>query len=98
MRPLVRRAPNGVRYTTPPMKPTPAQQNPVVVPPANRRKGARQPGEPLAKLTENDVRKARALYKAGWTISALAHGFDVSTSNMTSIVHRQTWRHVEDQP
>jgi hypothetical protein len=99
MRPLVRRNALGVPYAVPTNGQAP-QENPVVVPPARRRNGARKRGEPLAKLTENDVRKARALYKAGWRITDLAYGFDVTTSTMCSIVHRKTWRHVttEAQP
>jgi HNH endonuclease len=50
----------------------------------------------LAKLTEVQVRDIRHLHATGdWSLRELAHRFGVGRSCIHSIVHRQTWQHVE---
>lgn len=49
-----------------------------------------------AKLTEDDVRKARKLYDSGrLTVNRLAEMFGVHRKTMWSVVRRETWKHVE---
>jgi len=98
MRPLVRRAPNGMRYTTPSGAPPPPRQSAnghasaaEATPPPRR--------EPRAKLTEADVRAIRADYAAGkWNQADLAYIYGVSQSNMSCVVGGKTWRHVIETP
>lgn len=62
-----------------------------------RDKGRHPHGEthPLSKLTESDVRTIRQLHKAGWSMNRLAKRFDVTSANISAIVKRKTWTHVE---
>lgn len=85
MRPLVKRAPHGHRYTVPSPPRYPAPES------------APQRGEPRAKLTEDDVREARAWHREGrFGVGQLAYIFDVSPSNMSAVINRHSWKHVED--
>lgn len=55
-------------------------------------RGERAPG---AKLTEDIVSEIRELYATGeWTMTALGTRFGVSHRSISSIVRRQTWKHV----
>lgn len=57
----------------------------------NPPKGERQH---LAKLTEANVREIRAEYAAGISIKELTAKYGLVKSSMTSVVKRQTWKHV----
>jgi hypothetical protein len=97
-RPLVRRAPNGMRYTTPSGAPNPPRQStnghesgPESTP-AQRR-------EPRAKLDADDVRAIRADYAAGrWKQPDLAYIYGVTQSTISSVVTGDTWRHLTTEP
>jgi hypothetical protein len=60
-------------------------------------KGRCHPGELTAnaKLTASDVREIRRLRQDGWKLADLAAKFNVSQPNITAILNRQTWRHIE---
>lgn len=48
-----------------------------------------------AKLTEDDVREIRQLFAGGLSRKILAERFGVSTTNITFIVKRKLWPHIE---
>lgn len=58
--------------------------------------GTRRSGEQvhLAKLTEEDVRKMRRLYKAGVRPTTLAMIYGVTRENVHCVVSGKTWKHV----
>ena len=47
-----------------------------------------------AKLTEKSVRSIRALRNSGTKLSEISIIYGVSVSNLSSIVHWKTWKHV----
>lgn len=47
-----------------------------------------------AKLSEQGVRRIRALAETGMTQTALSEQFHVSVSTIHQIIHNKTWRHV----
>ena len=49
---------------------------------------------PLAKLTENQVKKIRNLHKKGNLQKDLAKIFKVTSNAINSIVNRKTWSHI----
>lgn len=49
-----------------------------------------------SKLTEADVREIRARFKSGENQCSIARGFGITNQNVSYIVHRVTWKHVED--
>lgn len=49
-----------------------------------------------SKITEDDVREMRALYSSGLTQKALAKAYGVTQANVSLIVRREAWQHVED--
>lgn len=49
-----------------------------------------------AKLTADNVRDIRKLYKEGWTQPMLAERFGTTSKNMHMIVHNKTWRQLLD--
>jgi hypothetical protein len=52
-----------------------------------------------AKMTEAKVRKLRQRYAAGGiSMLALACEYDIAFSTCRAIIHRWTWKHVEDAP
>lgn len=51
---------------------------------------------PLAILTDADVKMIRSRYKYGVSIAQLEIITGMHKSTLTSIVHRKTWRHVKD--
>jgi DNA invertase Pin-like site-specific DNA recombinase len=61
-----------------------------------RRRGHVQRGtkNPLAKLTEDDVRKMRAEYAAGARQVDLAARYGIWQGTVSSILRRRTWAHV----
>lgn len=51
---------------------------------------------PRAKLAENAVREIRLLHATGqWSQKALGEKYDTPTSNISKIVTRRNWKHVE---
>jgi len=46
------------------------------------------------RLTNNKVRKIRALYVDGWRNRDLAKRFNVSTSVISHIIRNKTWKHI----
>ena len=49
----------------------------------------------MSKLTDADVLEIRALYASGkWTYKQLGERYAVDLSNIASIVHRKTWKHL----
>jgi len=61
-------------------------------------RNAKRRGEdnPLAKLSDEDVRAMRRMYsRDGATYLQLAASFGVSRANVSMIVRGVTWRHVE---
>ena len=50
---------------------------------------------PLRHMGEDKVRKIRTYHAAGSTLSALAEKYDCSTTCISNIVKRKTWKHVE---
>lgn len=56
------------------------------------------PGERnhYARLTDDTVREIRAAHRAGESQSALARRYGVGLSTVWHVVHRHTWRHVQD--
>ena len=50
-----------------------------------------------AKLTEEDVRKIRKLYKKDKNYSKLARKYGVEINCIKRIILRQTWKHVEEE-
>jgi hypothetical protein len=58
-----------------------------------RRSGARHP-RPMAKITEDDVRKIRQRFAAGEAQATIARDFGVDYSNISRIVRGRTWQHV----
>lgn len=53
---------------------------------------------PMAKLTENEVREIRRLYKENkrkYTIKVLAEKYNVSFQNIYNIVSNKKWKHVK---
>lgn len=57
----------------------------------NPAKGIRQH---LAKLTDDKVREVRLKHAAGASIRELAGEYGLAKSSMSSVVKRQTWKHV----
>jgi hypothetical protein len=53
-------------------------------------------GTPAAKITEQDVRDIRRLYRDGVLQAALAERFGITQGAVSLIVHRKHWVHVED--
>lgn len=51
-----------------------------------------------AKLTEDDVRRIRALAAAGERSPAIAARFCVTDSMVRHIVNGRSWRHIQDRP
>lgn len=49
-----------------------------------------------AKVTEDDVRQIRRLYKSGWTNGRLAREYKISTATVHGIVMYKSWKHVSD--
>lgn len=50
---------------------------------------------PMHKLTEEDVKNIRALWKRGHrNVKVLARNHKVSTSNIKKIVTNKTWTHI----
>lgn len=102
MRPLVKRTPDGRRYTVPstPQRPAPkpARQ------PASGTEGGPEPAptrqsERRPKLNDEDVREARALHAAGeFGVTDLAYIFGISQPTMSAVIGRRTWQHVADEP
>ena len=104
MRRLVRRAPNGQRYTAPnpPMnRPAADLHEPCegkLSPPPQQAKAERQHSEPRAKLDADDVREIRRLFATGeWGVKDLAYIYGVTQSTMSAVVNGKTWRHVGDE-
>ncbi len=62
------------------------------------RNGTYQYGEknPASFLTEDIVRRIRTDYKKGVRQSELMKNYSLQRSNIWSIVHRKTWRHLDD--
>jgi hypothetical protein len=59
-------------------------------------KGAKVGAGTFGKLNDDAIRKIRGLYSTGlWTQRAIAREFDISQSNVSAIVLRQLWGHVE---
>lgn len=48
-----------------------------------------------SKITDGDVREMRRLHKLGWAIPALATRFDISKSQVSGILSRRYWRHID---
>jgi len=61
-------------------------------------KGRQAKGEslPQSKVTEQDVRDIRRLYEEGWSQGALGRRYDITQPTVYDIVHRISWKHVED--
>ena len=53
-----------------------------------------RPGNPRAKLTDDKVRKLRALRDGGLTYRQLAAEFGISDVSACAAVNRKTWAHV----
>lgn len=49
---------------------------------------------PRAKMTESDVRTARAAWAGGASAASLARVYNVGGTTMSMLLHRQTWAHV----
>ena len=49
---------------------------------------------PKAKLTNEQVRTIRELFKQGFSTNVIARNFKVSKWNISEIVKRQTWTHI----
>ena len=62
-----------------------------------RRKSPSFKGEEnnTAKLTADEVREIRALHASGISGAALGRRYGVSKVNISDIVRRRTWRHIE---
>jgi hypothetical protein len=101
MKPLFKRNALGVPYTVPSTPRRPANGHadaPEPTSPQERKRQA-QIGQRRAKLTEANVREARALHAAGkWNVNDLAYIYGVTQSTMSCVVAGKTWRHVTDQP
>jgi hypothetical protein len=98
MKPLIVRTPDGRKVAVPPGKrhngaPLPRQAT-------DDHDGGAEPTRPRrAKLTEGDVREARAMHAAGrFGVGDLAYIYGVSQSNMSALINRHSWRDVTDQP
>ena len=48
-----------------------------------------------SKISEQDVMEIRNLKNEGWSLGRLAERFAISKSNVSDVVNRKTWRHVE---
>jgi hypothetical protein len=48
-----------------------------------------------AKLTEDDVRKIRALAKTGLKHNRIANRFNISRNHAWHIIHRRYWKHID---
>lgn len=103
MRPLIKRAPNGMRYAVPTTPRQPVQEPPRQY--TNGHNGGPKPTPPhrkgqgrgMAKLTDDDVRAIRADYAAGkWTQSDLAYIYDVTPATIGRVVRNGSYTHVED--
>lgn len=59
-------------------------------------KGRQLRGEtcPVSKLTEANVRMARALYAEGHYQKTIARSFHVDQSTISNIIRRKTWGHI----
>lgn len=49
----------------------------------------------MARLTEDDVREIRRLGESNISRAAIAHRFDISRGQVTKIILRQRWAHVQ---
>jgi predicted DNA-binding protein YlxM (UPF0122 family) len=49
---------------------------------------------PKAKLTNEQVRIIRELFKQGFSTNVIARNFKVSKWNIEEIVKRRTWTHI----
>jgi predicted DNA-binding protein YlxM (UPF0122 family) len=49
---------------------------------------------PKAKLTNEQVRIIRGLFKQGFSTNVIARNFKVSKWNVEEIVKRHTWTHI----
>jgi hypothetical protein len=101
MRPLIVRTPDGRKVAVPgqghnganPPRQSTDDHDGAPVPTPVRRPDRR------AKLTEDDVREARAMHAAGrFGVGDLAHIYDVSQSNMSAVINGKTWRHLTAEP
>jgi hypothetical protein len=54
-------------------------------------RGSRNGG---AKLTEDDVRRIRAMYAAGHSLGEISTALHAKKSNVWAVVHRKTWQHI----
>jgi hypothetical protein len=50
---------------------------------------------PMSKLTDEDIRIIREMYKNGYTQQSIANIYSLSRSNIGLIVTNQTWKHVK---
>lgn len=50
---------------------------------------------PMAKLTDNDIKDIRKMYKDGKTQQHIAKIYSLSRSNVGLIVTHETWKHVK---
>ena len=66
-------------------------KHPTRVHPECMRRGKEHPA---AKLTERKVRNIRSLSKSGISGKDLAAKYNVSTSQVNRIIHRNTWKHI----
>jgi hypothetical protein len=53
-------------------------------------------GNGKARLTENDVREIRRRHAAGEGIRRLGREFNYAHTNISKIVHRKIWAHVDE--
>lgn len=58
-------------------------------------KGVKGAKHYLAKLTEDDVREIRRLRSQGESTASVARKFNVCSANVTNIIKRKSWAHVE---
>lgn len=49
---------------------------------------------PRAKLTNEQVRQIRELYKQGFSTNVIARNYKVSKWNIEEIVKNKTWTHI----
>jgi hypothetical protein len=60
--------------------------------PESRPKGSRHG---MSKMTEDEVREMRQRRAEGWPIASLAAVYSMTEGNVSAIVNRKTWQHVE---
>jgi predicted DNA-binding protein YlxM (UPF0122 family) len=58
---------------------------------SNRLRGE---SHPSSKLTNEQVRKIRELYRQGFSTNVIARNFKVSKWNVEQIVNNKTWTHL----